>query len=461
MKPNIVLMMSDQQRWDTLGCLGYRHVITANLDSLARRGVCFSHAFVQGALCAPSRASIVCGKYVHTHGAENNGLWLLDREPNWVEELRGAGYHTANIGKMHAAPIRLSCGFDYRLVVENKNYKPTPPDGPDDYDLFLKDRGLSRPANLYPDTVQDWWDQLQTVIWPLDEELYPDNFIGQRAVDYLGQHDFRAPLFLWVGFIGPHDPYDVPASVLERYAGVEIPDPVGYPGELDDKPPQQLEGMKKMDGMRTQAAVWWSRATPDKIRRMRRHYYANVTVIDDWVGRIVETVRDLGQLDNTIFIFTSDHGDCLGDHHQIYKFISHYDSVVRVPLIFAGPGIEARGVRDQMVELIDLGPTVLALAGLEPRAKCEGRSFDSILQGNGGEFRDAVFSEHTNRAMVRTRRWKLVFYHGTPHGELYDVEQDPDELHNLWNAAEGTQIRHQLQERLLHWYARTRFVNRW
>jgi len=451
-------MMTDQQRWDTLACLGYEHVITPRLDSLARRGVAFSHAFVQGAVCGPSRASIVSGKYGHGHGVERNERWLEEGEPNWIETLREGGYRTANIGKMHTAPIRLPCGFEYRMVVENKNYRQGMhgPD-PDDYDLFLAQFGLKRPALTYYQTIEDWPDRLGATVWPYEEELFPDNFIGQWADDYLKSYDFERPLFLWVGFAGPHDPYDVTASVLERYADVEVPDPVGYPGEPDDKPPEQRRAMEGMDGRRSPAAIWWSRATPERIRRMRKHYYANITLIDDWVGRLGETLERRGQLDNTLLVFTSDHGDCLGDHYHIYKFSSHYDSVARVPLVFAGPGVEALEVRDPLVELIDLGPTLLDLAGLEPPEGMHGRSFRSFLQGDSTPLHEVVFSEHGYRMMARTREWKLVFYAGKPYGELYHLAEDPDELRNLYEVEAHRSARYELEERLLDWCGETRF----
>ena len=456
-RPNIVLIMTDQQRGDSLGCLGYEQMITPHLDQLAARGVAFSRAFVQGAMCGPSRASIVSGQYVHTHGIERNEAWLTPEQPNWIENMRTGGYRTVNIGKMHTAPIRLPCGFDYRMVVENKNYQQGlhGPD-PDDYDLFLARHGLKRPALTYYRDVPDWPERLGAAVWPHAEELFPDNFIGQWTVDYLRECDFERPLFLWCGFAGPHDPYDVTDSALARYDGVEIPDPVSYPGELDTKPPPQRQAMEGMDGKRTPAAIWWSQATPERIRRMRRHYYANVTLIDDWVGRIVETLEERGQLDDTLFVFTSDHGDCLGDHHQVYKFSSHYESVARVPLVFAGPGVDEVGVRDPLVELIDLGPTLLEMAGLEPLAGSSGRSIRSLLEGSKKELHETVFSEHGQRVMVRTREWKLVFYLGESFGELYHLSEDPDELRNLYDVPECQPVRQQLVERMMHWYGTTR-----
>ena len=456
-RPNIVLVMTDQQRWDTLGHLGFEHAVTPHIDALAERGVSFDHTYVQSALCAPSRASVVTGEYVQAHGAVGNGDWPDASHPNWIDELRQGGYRTVNIGKMHTWPIRLPCGFDYRFVVENKNYEQDSMGGPDDYDLYLQGIGQTRPANRYPQTVEDWWGQLGAAVWPLADEHYPDSLVGRLSVEQVCEHDFDTPLLLWSGFVGPHDPFDVPASALERYGDRPIPEPVCYDNEWDDKPSSQGRGMRKMDGMRTQAAIWWSRATPEAIRRMRRHYYANVMVIDEWVGRIVDAVRERGQLDNTLFVFTSDHGDCLGDHHTVYKFTTHYESVVRVPLVVAGPGVVSRGIVSPLVELIDLGPTLLDLAGVEPDRRYRGQSLRPLLEGGSEEIHSAVYSERHSRVMIRTRRWKLVYYAGLAEGELYDMQSDPDELRNLYNSVGHQEVRAELQQRLLDWYVRERF----
>ena len=456
-QPNIILIMTDQQRWDTLRCYGYEHMITPHVDALAARGVAFSHAFTQGAVCGPSRNSIVSGQYVHTHGVEGNEQWLAPEQPNWIESLRAGGYRTANIGKMHTAPIRLPAGFEYRTVVENKNYQQGlhGPD-PDDYDLFLAHHGLRRPAVTYFKEIPDWPDRLQATVWPYADELYPDNFIGQQSVDYIGRCPFDKPLFLWTGFAGPHDPYDVTADFLALYDDVDVPDPVGFEGELDTKPPTQKRGMEGMDGKHSPAAVWWSRATPERIRRMRRHYYANVTCMDDWVGKIVAALESRGQLDNTVLVFTSDHGDCLGDHHQVYKFSSHYDSVARVPLVFAGPGVESLGVRDPLTELIDLGPTFLEMADLEPLTGANGVSLSPLLRGDEVELHDCVFSEYGPRVMARTHDWKLVLYLGEEYGELYHLAEDPDELRNLYDTPDAREARRRMVERTMHWYGTTR-----
>ena len=269
-------------------------------------------------------------------------------------------------------------------------------------------------------------------------------------------HDFELPLFLWSGFAGPHDPYDVTESRLALYNDAEIPDPVGFDGELDSKPPPQKLSMENMDGRESPAAIWWSRATPERVKRMRKHYYANVTLIDEWVGKIVAAIEEKGELDNTIFVFTSDHGDCLGDHGLVYKFSSHYDSVARVPLVFAGPGIEPLGVQDPLIELIDLGPTLLDYAGLDELEGASGVSVRSLLEKEQGTVHETVFSEYGPRIMARTKEWKLIFYPGEVYGELYYLEEDPDELYNLYSDPKRALVRSDMVERMMHWYGQTR-----
>ena len=162
-----------------------------------------------------------------------------------------------------------------------------------------------------------------------------------------------------------------------------------------------------------------------------------------------KTVVRVQEEDDTVVVFTSDHGDCLGDHHLVYKFSSHYDSVAKVPLVFAGPGVKGPGVRDQLVELIDLGPTLLDLVGLPPLDGAQGISMRSLIEGGSEELHDAVFSEQGQRVMVRTREWKMVAYLGESFGELYHLAEDPDELCNLYDVADCGGVRGDLAERLL------------
>jgi arylsulfatase A-like enzyme len=194
MPPNVVFIMTDQQRPDTVGALGYPYMRTPHLDALVARGTALCNTYVQGATCTPSRASLVTGQYGHVHGAERNETWPVEGHPNWIELFHQGGYRTVNVGKMHTAPIFLSCGFDERFVVENKNYEQGKMGPPDDFDKLLAEHGLLRPAQRYMETVPDWFDRLGAMVWPYDEALFPDNVVGRRTVECLATHDFTQPL---------------------------------------------------------------------------------------------------------------------------------------------------------------------------------------------------------------------------------------------------------------------------
>ena len=456
-RPNIILVMTDQQRWDTIAAYGWPGILTPNLDILCEQGTAFKNAYAQATVGGPARNSVVCSRYVHSHGVERNESWIPYSLPNWIQTLRASGYHTANIGKMHTAPLRLECGFDHRVVVENKNYEQGRMGPPDDYDLYLKKHGHFRPAQRYFETEENWYDNLGAALWPYDDDLYPDNYIGRHSCEYIETYDFDNPLFLWTGFAGPHDPYDVPSDTLERYAGVSLPGSVSAPNERDTKPPEHQAAMDRMDGRTGHAAIWRSRATEERIDRMRRHYCANVSLIDDWVGRIRGSLERAGQMENTIMVFTSDHGDYLGDHNMVYKFWAHYDPIVKVPLIVCGAPVLPGRLRDDLVEAIDIGPTILDLAKAPKLPGAQGLSLRPLLTNGKTNGRDAVFSEQGHRMMVRTDDLKMVYYAGKPYGEMYRMDQDPDELINLYNSPDLMTSQTDLTTRLLDWQSDTRF----
>ena len=451
-QPNVLFIITDQQRPDTIAHLGHEHVCTPNLDRLAQAGVSLTNAYVQSTVCVPSRACILSSQYVHTHGAADNGRWIREDETNWVSDFTCAGYRTVCIGKMHAKPVDHPCGFRERWVVENKNHDAVGGYDDDDYSRWLQaEHGVRRPALDYPETVPDWYGQLGATVWPLADELFQDNVVGERAAEVIAQHDFATPLFLHAGFSGPHDPFDVPQSDLDAFGDREIPEPVATEGELEHKPSPQREYMEMMEELKYGASIpLLSRGTPAKIERMRRHYFANIMTIDRQVGRLLQALEDRDQLDNTVVVFISDHGDALGDHHMLYKFANHYESVVKVPCIFAGPGIPADRVEPGLVESIDFGPTLLELCGVRTDQAFAGRSLGPLLQ-RGETVHDVVFSEYSQRLMVRRHNWKMVFYTECREGELYDLDTDPDELHNRFDDPAVVGVRDRLFTELERW----------
>ena len=453
MPPNVLFIITDQQRPDTLGCLGHAHMRTPNIDRLAESGLCLTNAYVQSTVCVPSRACMLSCKYAHSHGATDNGMWIRDEDTNYIHDFRNAGYHTAAIGKIHSKPVHHPCGFEFRWVAENKNHKGSTKPGfeDDDYGVMLRALGHDRPGACYQDTEHDWFSELGAAIWPLPEELYYDNVVGAKAVDYVERHDFETPLYLHVGFPGPHDPFDVTESDLAAYGDPELPEPVGYEGEFEDKPSAQRRYMEMMETRFCGACIpLLSEATPEKLHRMRRHYFANVYAVDRWVGRLCEALAERGQLDNTLVVFTSDHGETLGDHGMIYKFGTHYDSVARVPCVFRGPGVPARALESGLFETLDFGPTLLELCGVRSDQEFEGRSAVPLLR-DGSRIHDAVFSEYEQRLMIRTDRWKLVYYAKDNEGEMYDMAADPDELDNRYGDAEVAPEQARLMARLMQW----------
>lgn len=453
-RPNIVLIMPDQQRADTITCDGNTHMITPNLDRLGREGVILKNCFTQGACCMPARAAFFSGKYAHELDVLTNvARW--DGEDNWVRQLTETGYQTACIGKMHLKPWRSPCGFEYRFICENKNEPYARGDMEvDEWIRYLAAHGLERPLD-YPQTTPDFFDRMGDVDFPLDEEFHEDVFIGSKAVEWIEQREDDRPLFLYVGFAGPHDPYDAPKRYKDMYADRDIPAPHAVRGERAEKPPEQNAAMEAYETQVGESTIRLSHATPQRVRNMRAAYFAGVTLIDEYVGKILEALDNRKLLDDTVVIFCSDHGDALGDNEMIYKWFM-YDSMTRVPMLLWGPRCFPKARPEAMVEFFDVGPTVLELAGARIPHDIRARSFLPLLKGDES-FKDKefVFCEEKHMVMVRGRDWKLVCYNGKPYGELYDLTADPHESRNLWDDPGCQQRKAGLIEVMEDWYART------
>jgi len=457
-QPNIILIITDQQRYDTIRALGADWMHTPNLDRLVREGVSFDQCHCTSAVCVPSRASFFSMEYPHKVNSYGNGSpW----HQCWVEDFQKAGYHTVNVGKMHTIPMDGSFGFDQRYVVENKDRPPrdhSPHGGYlDDWDRFLLFSGIEKPSRAnYKANHPDWETGLGAFAWPLEEHLQPDMFVGQMAVQVINRRTATNPLFLEIGFPGPHPPYDPPQRHLELYDDVSIPIPVVTDEELAKQPSHHaLQREWCLEGNHD-AVNWQLKPSDDQLLRLRRHYAANVTSIDEQVGNIIAALDEKGMLENSVIVFMSDHGDCTGDHGHIQKWVM-YDAVTRVPAIVWSPGRIPEGKRtDALIQHMDLAPMLFDLAGIEV-PKHTGA--ESALPNGDTEFagRDAVFCELKGRedylVMVRTQEWKLVSYLENGNvGELYDLNRDPAELQNLWNDPKLSEIQMTLLDRIRIWH---------
>lgn len=473
-RPNIILIMTDQQRADTIGALNAPWMRTPNLDRLATEGTAFTECFVNSPVCVGARASLFTGKYPHGCQVFSN---FQPWQPTWVNLLADSGYHCVNIGKMHINPYDAPGGFHQRLIVENKDRPLFLEERDraiyDEWDKALRARKLLKPSryNRYATDPAGYKEALGAFSWHLDEDMHPDNFIGDTVCWWIGDRKNSDPLFLQIGFPGPHPPYDPTPDALQAYSNVDIPVPFISESEIRSQPKAQQTLRDNMIEFNFDSIAWRRNVSSEDLLRLRRHYAANVSMIDYQVGRILNALDARGYLDNAIVIFTSDHADALGDHGHIQKW-TMYDTVVRVPLIFWSKNLPIKSfINSDLVQLFDVAPTILEVAGLEIPQDFEARSLWGAMSDSGNyQARDAVYSElakdHIQTGsefilMRRDKRWKIVLYLDDHEGELYDLEADPGETNNLWNVEKNRVIREELAQESIKWLARgALFANR-
>ena len=439
---------------------------TPALDRLAREGFAFDNCFVTSPVCVGSRASLFTGMYPHAGGVFTN---FHPWEPTWVRWLAEAGYHCVNIGKMHINPYDAPGGFHQRFVVENKD-RPLFLDEHDrafydEWDKALHARKLVKPSR-YTRFEQDpdgYRAALGAFVWDLDEEMHSDMFVGDQATWWLQERKAQNPLFLQIGFPGPHPPYDAVPRHLAPYAAADIPLRSVTGEEIAAQPRAQSVLRDNMIRHNFDSVAWQANPSREALLRLRRHYAANVSMIDEKVGQILETLGRKGYLDDAIVIFTSDHADALGDHGHIQKW-TMYDCVERVPLLVWSPRrIRGGGRTDSLVQLIDIAPTILQAAGVPVPETWEARPLWPVLEGREPRIRGTVYAElardHIQSGaeyivMRRDEEWKLVYYLGENDGELYDLKRDMQETRNLWTAPECRELRERLLRGVFEWSMR-------
>ena len=457
-KPDIVLIVTDQQRYDTIRALGAGHMDTPNIDRLVERGVSFTNCHVTAPSCVPCRASLFTGYYPHTNGVLANGQpWSR----TWVSDLTAAGYHTVNIGKMHTIPYNAKAGFEERFIVENKDRYLEGRWFFDDWDKALAAHGLKKQQREQYRKRDDYRDRLGAFTWDLPSALQSDNFVGGAAKWWLETKPVEKPLFLVVGFPGPHPPYDPTPEMAEKYMDRDVPVPQVAAEDLDQLPPALVEKRHHDVAVDHDSVAWKLEPSAEELRRMRAYYYANVEMIDRQVGEILDAIEARGRMENTIVVFTSDHGDCLGDHGLSQKW-APYEEVTRVPLIVCAPQ-RFGGARevDALVQLFDLGPTILEWAGVTPDPTFEAMSLNPALEGRDFEGRPHVFCEQGGDVnltgarfltMVRSRTHKLVHYQGQRFGQFFDLTVDPEERVNRWDDPGAAEHKRELLEVLMNWH---------
>ncbi|MEX2540715.1 MAG: sulfatase-like hydrolase/transferase [Trueperaceae bacterium] len=439
-KPNILWICSDQQRFDTVNALGNPHIHTPHLDRLVERGVSFERAYAQSPVCTPSRASFLTGRYPSSVKVNRNGIPSFPSDAVLVTRLLAdAGYDCGLIGKLHLASA----------------YKRVEPRADDGYSYW---RYSHAPRDDWP-TGHDYADWVRERGHDLDElrlgsegipsELHQTNWCADRTIEFIRQRR-SAPWLASVNFYDPHPPFDPPTKYSDMYDATALPGPAFRESDLSEqarlagvdfqgraRPPHALD---LKDPLATDDGPGAAPGAQD----LKAAYYAMITFIDEQIGRIFAALEESGELDDTLVIFMSDHGEMLGDHGLVQKGCRFYEGLVRVPLIVSWPRQLRRDVRSEaLVELVDLAPTLLDLTRSPVPDSMQGRSLAPILRG--------VVPPQTHRTSVRCEyydaldlpgasmgtmwcngRYKVVVYHGHDHGELYDLQDDPNEFVNLW-----------------------------
>ncbi|RMD78400.1 MAG: DUF229 domain-containing protein [Lentisphaerae bacterium] len=444
-RPNILILLTDQQRWDTLHCNGNDLISTPNLDSLAERGVTFTNAYCNCPVCMPSRMSLLTGRYPASLGIRCNGIELPEDTQCLQHILSLYGYTTANLGKLHfknhASQFRdhrephPKYGFD-RLILSDE-----PGCYDDAYIKWVERKAPDQVAKCRCDTPPAWTGEKISIhprgthtpyVFAGDENLTHSAFVADETATFIRQTN--EPFFAIAGFYAPHCPINPPQRFVDMY------DP-------DDMPlPQRNPGQNYHD------------VSDEQWRKVKAYYYALISHVDDQIGRILEALRESGKMEDTIIIFTADHGEHLGDHGLVGKG-APFDSCTRVPLIISAPShFPQRGQSTAFVELVDLAPTILDFAGIQTPPEMQGRSLHAFLQGTTTKHREHAFIEHafpgTNQAYKALRTEEhLYVINAEGHETLYDLNEDPHQLHDVAPGCDRTSILSECRHLLLQrWF---------
>lgn len=470
-RPNILWYCTDQQRFDTIAALGNAHIKTPNLDRLVAQSTVFTHAFCQSPICTPSRASFLTGMYPSAVGVNGNGFRSF---PHHYEDrliskvLHDDGYDCGLIGKLHLASAflrreeRVNDGYDYfQYSHDHKGGK----ERGNEYVEWLKAQGIDPDSVLQPRGIASLADYRRSHQHPgfggfrepseaadnVPRHLHQTHWCTEKAIEFIGRNrESDRPWLLSVNPFDPHPPFDAPWQYYRRY------DPDALPGaHFQDSDLAQQERLQEA-GIDFQNVA----RQPDDFqhKHIQASYYAMIEFLDEEFGRLLDHLDETGQRENTIIIFMSDHGETLGDHGLVLKGCRFYEGLVRVPLIISWLGQVQPGICDDLVELIDIVPSLYDLLEMAVPSYVQGRSLAARLRGEpcAAPQREFVRCEHyaatnfpdkTHATMYRERRWKLVVYHRKDICELYDLHNDPWEHQDLSRDPAYAEVKWRLLQR--------------
>lgn len=488
-RPNILLITSDQQRGDCYGFEG-RAIKTPHLDQLAKNGTRFSNCITPNPVCQPARASILTGQLPLTHGVHDNGIDLDPAlgELGMAGALSTAGYDTKYIGKAHFATyhtneptgtpecITSSANYDpewngpymgwqnVELLLLGHNYwDPSEPPQGHHYERWYHAGGRGQQLNArYAERKSPPTSGAQTFHSGLPVAYHNSTWVGNQTIDFVqSRQSSDEPFLCWASFPDPHHPFDAPEPWSKLHPLDEIDLPPHRTRDLDSRPwwhRAALERSPQGKPEHVKIRKEYSRIEPQSDKQLReiiQNYYGQISLIDHNVGRILIALEEAGLAENTIVIYTSDHGDWLGDHGLVLKGPMHYEGLLRVGMIARGPGVPAGKIVDEPVSTLDLSPTFCDYAQASPLLTQHGQTLRPLIETDDAT-RDFAYAEWEllpNRVgvqlslrTVRTKHHKLTLELGSEAGELYDLVGDPHELDNRFDDPSLADIQQELTD---------------
>jgi uncharacterized sulfatase len=478
------LITSDQHHWTAMG-YNNPEVKTPNLDRLAAEGMIFDRAYCPNPTCTPTRASLITGTYPSQHGAYSLGTKLSEAEHTVGEDFSAAGYRTALVGKAHFQPLRGTeaypsleaypilqdldfwrsfhgpfYGFDHVELARNHTDEAHVGQH---YALWMEAQGCDNWRDYFRPPTGNNPDQRRT--WAIPEQYHYDAWIADRTNALMDQYAGEGePFFLWASFFDPHPAYLVPEPWDTMYDPDEVTVPEKAPGEYEDNPPHfQMTQEPNPDFSA------WREPEGNGMHGFHSHlhdreelakniaiYYGMISLMDKYIGKILDKLEELGLAENTLVVFTTDHGHFYGHHGLIAKGAFHYEDMIRIPMVARFPGRIPAGERSAALQtLVDYPQTFLSIAGIEAPRTMTGVDQRPVWFGETPSARDHIVVENRHQPTTLhlktyvNDRYKITVYYGRDYGELFDLETDPDEINNLWDDPECAHLKARLVMALL------------
>jgi len=487
MKKNVIIITTDQQRYDSLGCLHTSYVKTPNIDRMAGKGVVFERTYCTNPTCTPSRASIFSGKYTSGHGAWSVGVNIPEDTVFLSHRFKEAGYRTHLIGKAHFNGFGETEGRSHEEIRSWERRFPQfggPYYGFESVELsmghttfgiaghygsWIKEKSGIQNVNTFLNATM-MADQKfggEAYDWDIPMELHNNSWVVEKSIEFLrNMADSGTPFFLSIGFQDPHHPHAVPSEYAAKIDPSLMTLPDFEQGELDDKPGyfrqanrgelEKSEWKRKYTIAGQDPSYNYNTVSEKDARLGKAYYYTMVEMIDTAMGKIMDTIENLGFNENTVIVFTTDHGELLGDHGIWMKGPFHYEQLIKVPLIIQYPKLNHSGRRVQkLVSQVDIAPTLLNECGLAIDSSLDGVDLGDYLDDKISSIHDSVFVECIDDPSgirlktIITERYKLTCHLGQCLGELYDLENDTREKINLWKHVAYADVRQELLLRII------------